>query len=75
MSFNSLPPLPEIEHHFFVIAGFFGGSEIVFIAVAALAILLFKLARWVIEEYYEFRIVAFQKRSAFLRERNRAPVS
>jgi hypothetical protein len=59
-----IPPLSEIEHLFFNIATVIGASEIVFLALAALTLLLYKLARLIVEEHYELRSAIAERKSS-----------
>ena len=57
-----------IEHSLFYIASIVGTSEILFLAIAALTLLLLKLTRLVIEEYYEVAKVAREKKLSLPRK-------
>jgi hypothetical protein len=65
---NSLPPLSEIEHVFFLVAAVFGAAEIVSWAVK-------KLSCRIIKDYFKIKRTIIEERSSLPPEQDRAPAS
>ena len=69
---NSLPSTSQVEHYFVNIALIVGAAAIVLLAIAVLILLVYEVARLIIERHYDVRRVAVERKAIYLRERDRA---
>ena len=75
MGIEALPSAAQAEHVIISAATIIGASEIVVLALAALTLLLLKVSRLVIEEYYEVAKVAREKKLSLPPSRDPASAS